>query len=72
MLSTCHSLLQQGGYITIAAYGKHTMYRVGPNDEKEFHLFYFTDEIARQTLTEAGFNLERFELIKVDPMEFVP
>ena len=72
MLKKCHSLLQQGGYITIAAYGKHTMYKVGPNAEKEFHCFYFTDEIARETLAEAGFNIERFELIKVKPLEFAP
>ena len=72
MLKTCHSLLRQGGYMAAATYGKRSTYKVTPNAEKTFYALYLTEETVREALSEAGFNLERFELIKVDPIEFIP
>ena len=72
MLKTCYSLLRQGGYMAAATYGRNNTYKVGRDAEKEFHLFHFTEEIVREALCEVGFNLERFELIKVDQLAFIP
>ena len=66
MLKTCHSLLKQGGYMVAAAYGKENSYKVGPNADKTFYALYLMEEIVREALIEAGFNLEEFEAIKVD------
>ena len=70
MMRMCHSLLQQGGYIATATYGKNNTYKVGPNAEKKFHCFYFTDEMVKEALAESGFSLERFEVIKVDKIGY--
>ena len=70
MMKMCHSLLQQGGYLANATYMKNNTYKVGPNAEKEFHCFYFTDEMVKEALAESGFSLERFEVIKVDKIGY--
>ena len=70
MMKMCHSLLQQGGYIATATYMKITTYKVDRTAEKEFHCFYFTDEIVKEALAESGFSIERFEVIKVDKIGY--
>ena len=72
MLKTCHSFLRQGGYMVAATYGKHNKYKVSLNAEKTFYALYVTEEMVREVLIEAGFNLEKFEVIKVDSVEFIP
>ena len=72
MLKTCHSLLRKGGFMAATTYGKHSSYKVDPKDEKVFYALYLTKEILHEALTEAGFNIERHQLIKVDQIEFNP
>ena len=55
-----------------ATYGKENMYKVNPNADKAFYALYLTEEIVCEALIEAGFNLEKFEIIKVDSIEFIP
>ena len=55
-----------------ATYGKHNMYRVSLNAEKTFYALYVTEESVREALIETGFQLEKFEVIKVDSVEFIP
>ena len=44
MLRTCHSLLQQGGYMVPATFRKQSVCKVAPNADKEFHgLYLITD-----------------------------
>ena len=72
MLKTCHSLLQQDGYMAVATYMKNNTYRTSPDADRTFSGLYLTEEIVREALTEAGFNLVQSELFKVNTIEFVP
>ena len=72
MLKTCHSLLRQGGYMAAATYRRQSTYKVTPNAEKEFHCLYLTEETVREALSDSGFNIECFDVIRGDQVEFNP
>ena len=55
-----------------ATYGKCSTYKVTPNAEKTFYALYLTEEIVREALSKAGFNLERFVLNIVGQTESIP
>ena len=55
-----------------ATYRRQSTYKVTPNAKKEFHCLYLTEETVRESLSDSGFNIECFEVVTRDQVQFNP